>query len=897
MKSILSFSLCALLALSAARGQRVHEDFEARFEKVSCPQAEHALKIAASPREREAMEFMYAYMEWADLLDHPAEYFLENARVALRTRSEMPWGADVPDREWHHFVLPVRVNNEALDDFRTEKYEELKQRVRHLPMAQAALEVNHWCHEHVTYRPSDGRTSSPLATLRTATGRCGEESTLTVAALRTVGIPARQVYTPRWAHTDDNHAWVEAYVDGKWQFMGACEPAPELNIAWFNQPASRGMLMNTTVLGKYQGDEQVLLQMPLQTTINVTGNYAPTLRQTVRVTNRKGKAVVGAVVRFGLYNYAEFYPLFTTRTDAHGEASIVSGHGDLVAWASDGTLYGFAKISPQASGKARRIVLEHKAGEAFDVEFTLTPPAGSAALPRVPAALEAVNNRRLAYEDSVRMDYVHSWPTDKKAAEVAEVLRYDYDRICPLFRKSEGNYMALFDILEEYQHADSTLTVCGHTTTGKDLLLTVLETLTDKDLRDFDRLTLSEQVGGLLRLAASSTRASKMTPEAFERLKTYVFCPRVAFEQLTPWRKTLPELLTASETASLRGNAAAVADYVNSHVRTLDAGLAPRIAQSPEASLTAGYADAYSKGICFVALCRTLGLPARLDAVTMKFQYYDGGSGSWSDVSFAAGSEAGAAKPATAQHRLTLGYEPRPFMENPGYYYHFTLSRLDEGMPQLQNYGETDTWKSVFAEGTPVDDGDYVLISGTRLASGAVLTRVSVFPVKSDTTVSLKMLEDKEAVSVIGSFNSENTYHDLTAGKEQSILATTGRGYFAVGLLRANNEPSTHILHDIELQREALEAWGREIVMLFPTQEEYDMFSKRLGEFPNLPRNLRFGVDTQGQVGRDIFGSGLTHSEERPVVLIGDTFNRVVFFSQGYTIGMGQQLVKTLGKL
>ena len=63
---------------------------------------------------------------------------------------------------------------------------------------------------------------------------------LTVAALRSVGIPARQVYTPRWAHTDDNHAWVEAWVNGKWYFLGACEPEPVLNLGWFNGPAYRG---------------------------------------------------------------------------------------------------------------------------------------------------------------------------------------------------------------------------------------------------------------------------------------------------------------------------------------------------------------------------------------------------------------------------------------------------------------------------------------------------------------------------------------------------------------------------------------------------------------------------------------------------------------------------------
>lgn len=54
-------------------------------------------------------------------------------------------------------------------------YHQIKGRVEHLPMQQAILEVNHWCHERVTYRPSDARTSSPLATVRTAYGRCGEE--------------------------------------------------------------------------------------------------------------------------------------------------------------------------------------------------------------------------------------------------------------------------------------------------------------------------------------------------------------------------------------------------------------------------------------------------------------------------------------------------------------------------------------------------------------------------------------------------------------------------------------------------------------------------------------------------------------------------------------------------
>jgi len=160
-------------------------------------------------------------MPIGDITDYSGNYYLENLRLSEQARNEMSWGKNVTDELFRHFVLPIRVNNENLDDSRKVFYGELKERVKGLSMKDAILEVNHWCHEKVVYRPSDARTSSPLASVKTAYGRCGEESTFTVAALRSVGIPARQVYTPRWAHTDDNHAWVEAWADGEWYFFGA----------------------------------------------------------------------------------------------------------------------------------------------------------------------------------------------------------------------------------------------------------------------------------------------------------------------------------------------------------------------------------------------------------------------------------------------------------------------------------------------------------------------------------------------------------------------------------------------------------------------------------------------------------------------------------------------------
>ena len=114
-------------------------------------------------------------MPLADITDYPGEFHLMNVRASRKAAEEMPWGETVPEEVFRHFVLPVRVNNEHLDSARVVFYEELKNRVKSLSLYDAILEVNHWCHEKAIYTPSDARTSSPLATVRTAYGRCGED--------------------------------------------------------------------------------------------------------------------------------------------------------------------------------------------------------------------------------------------------------------------------------------------------------------------------------------------------------------------------------------------------------------------------------------------------------------------------------------------------------------------------------------------------------------------------------------------------------------------------------------------------------------------------------------------------------------------------------------------------
>jgi len=218
-------SSIAVAACAAAHAQiaspTVEKDFAERRQSLDRKEYFSIFDRKLSPEQEQALKVLYAYMPVPDMADNSGEFFLQNVDYSLKARNEMPWGSNIPDREFRHFVLPVRLNNEYLDGYRKVFYEELKDRVKNLSMKDAILEINHWCHEKATYQPSDSRTHSPLATVYTAIGRCGEESTFTVAALRSMGIPARQIYTPRWAHTDDNHAWVEAWAEALFMSLRA----------------------------------------------------------------------------------------------------------------------------------------------------------------------------------------------------------------------------------------------------------------------------------------------------------------------------------------------------------------------------------------------------------------------------------------------------------------------------------------------------------------------------------------------------------------------------------------------------------------------------------------------------------------------------------------------------
>ena len=85
------------------------------------------------------------------------------------------------------------------------------------------------------------------------------------------------------------------------------------------------------------------------------------------------------------------------------------------------------------------------------------------------------------------------------------------------------------------------------------------------------------------------------------------------------------------------------------------------------------------------------------------------------------------------------------------------------------------------------------------------------------------------------------------------------------------------------------------MILLFKDKQDADRFDASL--LPPLPSTASFGIDTNGKIAAEIISALKLPETERPIFIIADTFNRIVFVSQGYTIGLGEQLVDTIHQL
>lgn len=806
------------------------------------------------PEELPYVKFLYENAPVTDLKDCEPEYFLKAVRQALYVREHTPWGKEIPEELFLNYVLFYRVNNEHIEFYQEIFWEALKEELwggeekTELSLYEAAVKVNYWCFKQATYQATNERTASALTVIKNAFGRCGEESVLAVAALRSVGIPARQCYAPRWSHCDDNHAWAEVYTGEDWHFLGACEPELRLDRGWFRMPASKAMLVHTRAYTNREcTGERVVREQRSYKELNELHRYAKTREITVQVKDGEGKPVKGASVRMEVVNYSEFFPVFTLETDEKGEVKAETGYGDLLLHASRDGVYvrGFFDGRKE---EPVQLVLEQKEPESEGYALTLSPPAGGIEEDEPSSVQEKELEQRLFEEASrVRKEREAGFYTGEKAREAArEMGRED---LAAVLEAARGNGEEILGFLRETPKEQL------------DMAMELLLALESKDLSDTGKEVLKEHLNHALPYAGAF-------PE--EVFVSGLLNPRIGHEVLTAYKTRLAAAFTEKEKEAFREEPKRIWQWVQGHIFCFRELQEPLLRQTPLGTFFTRGGNSLSRKTLFIAICRSLGIPAKLDETEEEPCYYKG------DRFWRLGEEKSAS--------LTL-LRGDGRME---YYTHVSVGRLVNGVYETLALDRIPWEGNKFT--CQVCPGHYRVITANRQPDESCQVQVEFLEISKGEQAQLQLTrkaggnQGKQAALADGILYREN-------GEVSSVAEEIGaEESCALCYIRTGEEPTEHLLNEIAQSGEYFKQAGKRLLLV--VQEEAEREDRTLNKAVRavgetvqvLTTRKPFSLEKEYEV------FGITDCR-LPLVIITKNGKGSYGWS-GYLVGIGDMILK-----
>lgn len=757
-------------------------------------------EIAAAGEDGALLRYILGALPLSDLGEYPASLFVGFARHARYVREAFPWCAALPEPLFLRGVLCPRINTEELADCRGLFCRELEPLVRGLALGEAILEVNRWCAQHVTYRSTDDRTSSPLAIYRRGWGRCGEESTFTVTALRSVGICARQVYAPWWSHCDDNHAWVEAWDGEAWRYLGACEPEPELDRGWFTGAAARAMLIHTrSFVGDlpapawlYPGVDPVDLDVRGGVAYEtLTARYAPV--QVCTVTTEPGARVV-----FSVMNMAGLRPIAHRTADGAGAARLRLGLGSVHVTAEGDGFFAEALWDTRAGA---HLVLKEGAGPGA---FTFTAPAPPEEFPQALTPGQKAQRARVLEEAE-----------EKRAAWQAAFAGSG--------KEAGGIYAQVAGLVTEKDRAD-----------GLDPLV----------VEDCGRAFAWE---------------GQFPEEVFLR---DLLSPRIGLEPLRPWRGGALGV----------GNPGLLSAWIGAHFAPLRGYEA--LPQSPRSALKLRAVGESGRRVLFCALCRQMGVPARLSALDGEPEY-------WQDGGF---RRAGGDLSASLRLRAPQGRGGLCGQD-------YTLSRWQEGEWKALSTGDVPGGGELVV---PLPPGAYRLFTVVRLPNGSQLCRqVDLELAGGEGCEALLDFPRAAGAQLLQQLPLPPFSLGMPGGEAQasaSVLAQAA--YSLLCWLEPGREPTEHLLLELREAASGLSAQGEACALYLLTPEGKGggpALGRLLGALPDA-RLWQGDFSEVPALSRQLF----VDPERLPLVLLADAGGRGLYACSGYNVGLGALLLRLL---
>ncbi len=829
--------------------------------------------------EAEALQFMYSAMPLSDLLDYPAALFMAFARHGVFLWKEGPFAGRVPEKIFTNYVLHYRVHNEDITDTRSFFYNRIKERIAGKNMYDAAVETNYWCAEKATYQNTYMRTQNPVTMYGTAMGRCGEEAPFAVTALRSLGIPARGVAAPWWAHCDDNHAWVEAWCDGKWHFMGGCEPEKALDRGWFVGSTARAMLIESKWFGKDAPLEAVAGKSDMASRLNHLPLYADTVQLTVRVKDEKGHPVPNARVDFYVLNYARFGLLASLRTgeeenaENYGVVKFDTGFGDLLVSAYANGCYGESHVSllkGEEAGPCTIVLREKMDGMEQWRELDFHAPKevpteekgggeedtdGQA---RLEAAADSRQRRISAFYRKEDADRVMARFSEEDRKTVEEMLLQARGNMGEIVRFLEWDFTGRVPELEDKYGREH-------------WKIEALNSLKKNDFWDIRAEVLAECS------ICSSPYADDYPQEVFF---DSLLNPGVAHEYLRACRSVLGDIFTEEQKEEFRRDPKVLQQKLEELLNYLPEQEYANLVTLPLGCLTGGYGSKVSESVLCVQMYRALGIPARLRPLDRMIEYYaDGGF-----VPVKVKEQAPGGK-------LLLKTDGSLSLEDGK---HYSLSKFENGriMPLFLRALKEE--KSGEGREVDLEQGLYRFVTTNRLSGGDQLVRVYDFRIEERETKELTFgIRDISVESLLDRMPVDDLSL-CTAEGEKKMLSQLGGGKRILLLwLELAKEPTEHILNEMVEKRERFAELTAPIYFVVSKgiDDEKDVTLKKAREA--LP-HVQLLFDDFGESYEKLSRQVKRVPGKLPLALVLQDGKECLFSGSGYNVGMADMLLRIL---
>ena len=787
-----------------------------------------------------ACKYLYAFMPYSDIGNYPFEVFLDYAENGVQLWKENPQIADMPEDIFLNYVLFHRVNEEEIAPCRTFFRTEIGTRIQGMNFREAALEVNYWCAEEATYHCTDDRTLSALAVYRRGNGRCGEESVFTVNALRSVGVPARQVYAPKWSHCDDNHAWVEIWCDGKWYFLGACEPEEILNKGWFTNASSRAMMIHSRIFDTKIPEGEVIGRDGMVTMLNELKRYAVTKEITVSVKDDQGLPVEGAEVSFEVLNYSEYAPIAEKETDENGRAVLTTGLGSLHisvrACCNEEWLHAEKAMNTETEDSCEICLRHQTAGENAGYEkwtaADMFAPHDAPVNTDMPDSEQKERgNKRLAAANAHREQKVRNW----RNPECERFLQKEVNRIEKAVAVSYRE-----DLLNVLTEKDRT-----------DCLSDVLE----------EHLDLAIPYHGM------------MNRDTFV---SYVLNPRVDDEVLQKYRREIKNKFSRDEKQELRNDPSQIWKLVEKAVVSRPEKERSSVITTPAGCLNTCTGSFLSKKILFVAMARTLGVPARLNPHDRSMEYME--------------NEKFVPVLAKTEKNSTLILKSGEDTQWK-YFQNWSIAKLENGRYVSLKLG-TEAFENQHMN-LPLESGKYRILTSNRLPNGNMFANEYHFEIQPGETKEIDLvLREADLEDMLENISMPEFTLRKEDGSTVKASELTADGKHILAFLEEEKEPTEHILNEMMEQEEAFAGYAEKIIFVVRSKDalETPTLSKALKKLKNVQIYYDDFSEIINTLGRRMY----VDPDKLPLIIVTNGSLNGIYATSGYNVGTGDMLLRLM---